>query len=150
MPIKALDLIDLGHQPDAKRKVLMNGPSMNAFFHIYPEPGMKDEMHCHNADGTFLVLEGECTMHFPDGTAEVLKPGMVGLIEAGSFYQLHNTGDGPMVMLGHHALASQKEKTILYETKSEYIRPGAGPRSEPPSRPSTRPSAPGLRARCSP
>ncbi|HEY3118670.1 MAG TPA: cupin domain-containing protein [Chloroflexota bacterium] len=134
MAIKVLDLVELAHSPEARRQVLINGPEMNCFFHIYKEPGQKDEMHCHNVGGSFYVIEGECTMHFPDGTAEVLKPGMVGLIEAGSFYQLHNTGDGPMVMLGHHALASQKEKTILYETKSEYNRPGAGPRSEPPSR----------------
>jgi len=59
LPIKVLDLIDLGHKPDARRTVLMNGPNMNTFFHIYPTPGMKDDMHCHNADGTFLVLEGE-------------------------------------------------------------------------------------------
>src|SRR5712692_5391386 len=116
MSVKVLDLKEMAHRPDARRSVLMNGPEMNAFFHIYPQPGMKDEMHCHNVGGSFYVIEGECTIHFPDGGNAVLAPGMVGLIEAGSFYQLENTGDGPMVLLGHHALASQKETTILYET----------------------------------
>ncbi len=133
MAIKVLDLVELAHSPDARRQVLLNGPEMNTFFHIYKEPGQKDEMHCHNVGGSFYVIEGECTMHFPDGSSEVLKPGTIGLIEAGSYYQLHNTGDGPMVLLGHHALASQKEKTILYETKKEFERPSRTP-SEPPSR----------------
>src|SRR5689334_21959411 len=124
MPIKVVDLVEMGHAQGAKRKVHMNGPKMNAFFHIYPEPCMKDEMHCHNADGTFYVIEGECTMHFPDGGKSVLKPGMVGLITGGSFYQLENTGTGPMVMMGHHGRNSETSKTILHETRKELIRPG--------------------------
>ncbi len=124
MPIQVVDLVDMGHQPDARRKVLMNGPNMNIFFHIYPTPGMKDEMHCHNADGTFYVVEGECTMHFPDGGKAVLKPGMAGLITGGSFYQLENTGSGPMVMMGHHSRCTEEGKTILYETREELKRPG--------------------------
>jgi mannose-6-phosphate isomerase-like protein (cupin superfamily) len=133
MPVKVVDLQDMGHRPEAKRTVLMNGPRMNAFFHIYPEPGMKDEMHCHNADGTFYVIEGECTMHFPDGGKSVLKPGMAGLITGGSFYQLENTGTGPMVMLGHHSRPSETSKTILHETREELIRPGQKKSTEPPT-----------------
>jgi mannose-6-phosphate isomerase-like protein (cupin superfamily) len=132
LPIKVLDLIDLGHKPDARRTVLMNGPNMNTFFHIYPTPGMKDDMHCHNADGTFLVLEGECTMHFPDGGKSVLTSGMIGLITGGSFYQLENTGHGPMVMLGHHSRPTQTSKTILHETRKELVRPGQQKSTEPP------------------
>jgi len=124
MPIKTADLNDMAQQPGAARKVLMNGPHMNVFFHIYPQPGMKDEMHCHNADGTFYVVDGECTMHFPDGGKTVLTPGMVGLITGGSFYQLENTGSGPMVMMGHHSRDTETSKTVLYDTRDELIRPG--------------------------
>ena len=28
-------------------------------------PATKTTMHCHNADQTFYVIDGECTMHFP-------------------------------------------------------------------------------------
>lgn len=132
MPIKTVDLAEWGRKPDAKRTVLMNGPNMNAFFHVYPKPGMKDEMHCHNADGTFFVIEGECTMHFPDGGKSVLKPGMVGLITGGSFYQLENTGTGPMVMMGHHSRPTQTSKTILHETRQELVRPGQEERDHTP------------------
>ena len=124
MPIKVVDLKKMASEPDARRTTLINGPKFNAFFHIYLQPGQKDEMHCHNADGTFYLIDGECTMHFPDGGAEVLKPGMAGLITGGSFYQLHNSGDGPMVLLGHHGRPSEEMKTILYETREEVIRPG--------------------------
>ena len=132
MPIKVVDLKKMAREPDARRKVLINGPAFNAFFHIYLEPGQKDEMHCHNADGTFFVVEGECTMHFPDGGAEVLKPGMAGLITGGSFYQLHNSGDGPMVMLGHHGRPSESMRTILYETRKDVEREGRV-KKEPPT-----------------
>jgi mannose-6-phosphate isomerase-like protein (cupin superfamily) len=133
MPIKVVDLKGMARQPDARRTTLINGPNFNAFFHIYMEPGQRDEMHCHNADGTFYLIEGECTMHFPDGGQEVLKPGMAGLITGGSFYQLHNTGDGPMVLFGHHGRPSEEMKTILYETRKELVRPGQEDRKrEPP------------------
>jgi mannose-6-phosphate isomerase-like protein (cupin superfamily) len=49
-------------------------------------------MHCHNADQTFYVIEGECTMRFPDGGEVVLKPGQAAMITGGSFYQLENAG----------------------------------------------------------
>jgi mannose-6-phosphate isomerase-like protein (cupin superfamily) len=66
----------------------------------YYKPGQKDAMHCHNADQTFVVLDGECTMSFPDGGKVTLKPGQAALITGGSFYTLENTGDGPMIMMG--------------------------------------------------
>jgi hypothetical protein len=47
-------------------------------------------MHCHNADQTFYVIDGECTMHFPDGGKAVLKPGQAALITGRSFYQLEH------------------------------------------------------------
>ena len=37
-------------------------------------------------------------MRFPDGGKAVLKPGQAALITGGSFYQLENTGSGPMIM----------------------------------------------------
>ena len=67
MPIKVVDLQGMAEQPDAQRTVLMNGLHFNAWFHIYKRAGQHDEMHCHNADQTFYCIEGECTMHFPDG-----------------------------------------------------------------------------------
>jgi mannose-6-phosphate isomerase-like protein (cupin superfamily) len=119
MPIKVVDLVEMGEQPDAQRTVLMNGPHFNAWFHIYKRPGQHDEMHCHNGDQTFNCIEGECTMHFPDGGKEVLKPGMAALITGGSFYQLENSGTDKMVMLGVRGISQEAAQTIGYESRQE-------------------------------
>ncbi len=119
MPIKVVDLVEMGHRPDAKRQVLINGPRFHAWLHVYPKPGDKDDMHCHNADQTFYMVDGECTMRFPDGSHEVLKPGMVALITGGSFYQLENSGTGPMVLMGNRALSQQDIQHVNYETRQD-------------------------------
>ena len=90
MSIEVIDLVDLAHK-EKRRKNVFNTPRFHAWMHYY-KPGHKDEMHCHNADQTFYVIDGECTMRFPDGGKAVLKPGQAALITGGSFYQLENTG----------------------------------------------------------
>ncbi len=85
MPIEVMDLVEMAKE--GKRKVIFNTKKFHAWVHVYPEPGDKDDMHCHNADQTFYVIDGECTMHFPDGGKAVMKPGMVATITGGSFYQ---------------------------------------------------------------
>lgn len=42
-------------------------------------------------------------MRFPDGGLAVLTAGMAALITGGSFYQLENTGGGPMILMGHRS-----------------------------------------------
>ena len=90
MSIEVIDLVDMGHT-EKRRKNVFNTPRFHAWMHYY-KPGHKDAMHCHNADQTFVVLEGECTMSFPDGGKTTLKPGQAALITGGSFYTLENTG----------------------------------------------------------
>src|SRR5207237_948860 len=99
MPIEVMDMVEMAKE--GKRKVIFNTKKFHARVHVYPEPGDKDDMHCHNADQTFYVIDGECTMHFPDGGKAVMKPGMVATITSGSFYQLENTGAGPAVPLNN-------------------------------------------------
>ena len=74
-------------------------------------------MHCHNGDQTFHMIAGECTMSFPDGGKVVMTPGMSALITGGSFYQLDNTGDGPMVMMGTRSGHKDANQHILYSTR---------------------------------
>ena len=137
MAIEIVDVIGLAHERK-RRKMIMDTRKMHAWMHTYPNPGDHDDMHCHPGDQTFLLLEGECTMHFPDGGASVLKPGMVALIEGGSFYKLENTGTGPMVLMASDAgarpswkhAATRSIKPILRSARrnnsapaSEVIRP---------------------------
>ena len=129
MPIKVVDLKEMAAAPSPKRTVLINGPRFHAWFHPYLKPGQRDEMHCHNADQTFYCIDGECTMHFPDGSTQVLRPGMVALITGGSFYQLENSGDGPMIMMGNRSGSSEEISTIGYESRQELF-----PKNGPPPR----------------
>ncbi len=99
MSIEVIDLVDLAHK-EKRRKNVFNTPRFHAWMHYY-KPGHKDEMHCHNADQTFYVIDGECTMRFPNDGEAVLKPGKAALITGGSFYQLENTGLRPMIMMGN-------------------------------------------------
>jgi quercetin dioxygenase-like cupin family protein len=126
MPIKVVDLREMADAPEPKWTVLINGPRFHAWFHPYLQPGQRDEMHCHNADQTFYCIDGECTMHFPDGSTQVLRPGMVALITGGSFYQLENSGDGPMIMMGNRSGSSEEISTIGYESRQELF-PKNGP-----------------------
>ncbi len=118
MSIEFVNMHELAKEK--KRKSIMNTPRFHAWHHYYP-PGRKDEMHCHNADQTFIVIEGECTMTFPDGNKKLLTPGMVAMVTGWSFYQLENTGSGPMIMMGNRSGPEETLKTISHETGKEII-----------------------------
>lgn len=117
MGIEVLDLLEKAKR-EKKRKTIFNTPRFHAWMHYYT-PGQKDELHCHNADQTFYVIEGECTMLFPDGSKAVLKPGMTALITGGSFYQLENTGSGSMIMMGNRSGPAENIQIISYETRQD-------------------------------
>jgi mannose-6-phosphate isomerase-like protein (cupin superfamily) len=118
MPVEIVDTVKLANDL-RKRKVIFNTPRFHAWVHYYPNAGDKDDMHCHNADQTFYVIEGECTMHFPDGGKAVMKPGMVALITGGSFYQLENTGNGPMVLMGNRSGPSEAIQHINHDLRQD-------------------------------
>jgi mannose-6-phosphate isomerase-like protein (cupin superfamily) len=112
---------------EKQRTVVMNTRKLHAWVHYYPNPGDHDELHCHNEDQVFVCFEGECTMRFPDGGASVLKPGMAALITSGSFYQLENTGSGPMILMGNRSGSQDNVKIIDYVTRED-IRKTGGPK----------------------
>jgi mannose-6-phosphate isomerase-like protein (cupin superfamily) len=117
MSIEIIDLVELAHK-EQRRKNVFNTPRFHAWMHYY-KPGQKDELHCHNADQTFYVIEGECTMSFPDGGKVTVTPGQAALITGGSFYQLENTGSGPMIMMGNRSGSAEKIQIISYETRKD-------------------------------
>ena len=117
MSIEIVDMVDLAHK-EKKRKNIFNTPRFHAWMHYY-KPGHKDEMHCHNADQSFYVIDGECTMSFPDGGKVVLKPGQAALITGGSFYQLEKTGPAAMVLMGNRSGPSEDIQHINYELRKD-------------------------------
>ena len=55
-------------------------------------------------------------MSFPDGGQAVLKPGMLATITGGSFYQLHNTGGKPLIMIGTRSGSTKDTVKIEHGT----------------------------------
>jgi mannose-6-phosphate isomerase-like protein (cupin superfamily) len=64
------------------------------------EPGIQDDMHYHeNDDHIFMVLEGECTVRTPHKEFVLKQHGTV-MLESKQPYQLCNTGNGRLLLLG--------------------------------------------------
>ena len=114
MPIEIFDTAQFAHEKKS-RTVVLSTNRFHVWIHYY-KPGQHDEMHCHNQDQTFQIIEGECTMAFPDGGEAVLTQGMLATITGGSFYQLHNTGDAPLVMIGTRSGSSEKTVKVEHGT----------------------------------
>ena len=123
MPIDIIDTLEFAHRTK-KRTVVLNTNRFHSWVHYY-QVGQYDEMHCHNQDQTFHIIEGECTMSFPDGGQAVLGPGMLATITGGSFYQLRNTGEGPLVMLGNRSGSSEKTGKVEHGTGKIIDSPAA-------------------------
>ena len=118
MAIEIINPLEIG-KSEKKRTPVFDTRKMHAWVHYYPNPGDHDDLHCHNEDQTFICLEGQCTMHFPDGGHAVLNSGMVALINGGSFYRLENSGTGPMIMMGNRSGSQKNIKIIDYETRKD-------------------------------
>ena len=121
MPVNPVNIIDVNEiARGGQRKVLFDRPKFSTWVHVYATPKKKMDMHAHNYDETFYIVDGECTMHFPTGEKVVMKPGMVALIPGGAFYQLENSGDKPMVLMGNRAGAQGESTYVHYETRKQY------------------------------
>ena len=114
MPIEVIDTKAFGHETQ-KRTVVLDTNRFHAWVHYY-KPDQIDEMHCHNQDQTFQVIEGELTMNFPDGGNAILGPGMMATITGGSFYQLHNRTDAPLIMIGTRSGATKDTVKVEHGT----------------------------------
>lgn len=126
MAIKVIDPIEIANTNKDRTKVF-NTRRMHAWVHYYPRPGDHDTLHCHNADQMFICLEGQCMMSFQDGSRSVLDPGMAALIQGGSFYQLENSGDGPMIMMGTRSGPEDAVVTIDHATRENLTANGKRP-----------------------
>jgi mannose-6-phosphate isomerase-like protein (cupin superfamily) len=109
----AAEFIDLLNLPELEighsKKVLFTSDHFHTWVHG-DYPGTKGPMHKHTADQQFYCVKGECTFHFPDGSSRKLTPGVLVTIPAGQLYQLDNTGDDYMILLGARAEAAAKPR----------------------------------------
>ena len=97
--------LDIGHS----KKVLFTSDRFHTWVHG-DYPGTKGPMHKHTADQQFYCVKGECTFHFPDAPSRKLTPGVLVTIPAGQLYQLDNTGDEYMILLGARAESAGKPR----------------------------------------
>ena len=113
---------DLNNHPEltghSTKEPLFNGDAYHVWVHV-DQPGKKGPMHKHTADQLFYCIQGQCTFAFPNGESEILDPGMLVTIPKGQLYQLHNTGDVQMVLLGSRAESHGKER---HTKNNEVIR----------------------------
>jgi mannose-6-phosphate isomerase-like protein (cupin superfamily) len=93
--------LEIGHS----KKVLFTSDHFHTWVHG-DYPGTKGPMHKHTADQQFYCVKGQCTFHFPDARSRALNPGMLVTIPAGQLYQLDNTGEEYMILLGARAEAA--------------------------------------------
>ncbi len=114
MPIEVYNTAEFAHETK-KRTLVINTNRFHAWIHYY-KPGQIDEMHCHNQDQTFTVVEGTLTMIFPDGGESKLGPGSMCTITGGSFYQLHNQTDEELIMIGTRSGSSESTVKVEYGT----------------------------------
>lgn len=105
---------------------LFSSNNYHVWVHIDSEPGKKGPMHKHSADEIFYCVQGECTIHFPNGESEKLKEGMLVVLPKDQFYQLHNTGDVNMILLGSRGEPSGKERhseagKVIKNVEGKYV-----------------------------
>jgi mannose-6-phosphate isomerase-like protein (cupin superfamily) len=105
---------------------LFTSDDYHVWVHIDSEPGKMGPMHKHSADEIFYCVQGECTIHFPDGDSEKLKPGMLVVIPKDQFYQLHNTGSENMILLGSRGEGQGKARhneggAVIKNVKGKYV-----------------------------
>jgi mannose-6-phosphate isomerase-like protein (cupin superfamily) len=119
MAVKKVDVRELGRNLENGGQRLLNGPNFQMWVTTWKE-GRQGRMHCHNCAETLYVIDGEMTVHQPDGSREVLRPGMAVMITGGAYYRLENSGPGKLVYLGHNPKPTETMRTIEYDTKKDH------------------------------
>ena len=74
-------------------------------------------MHKHTADQFFYCVQGQCTFHFLDGSSRAINCGELAVIPKDHLYQLDNTGDEYMILLGARAESAGKPRHAADNSK---------------------------------
>jgi mannose-6-phosphate isomerase-like protein (cupin superfamily) len=62
-------------------------------------------MHYHQSPETFLVIDGKCSVKGIKGDERVMEKNDIVFFPAKEYYQLTNTGVGPLVLFGNRSEA---------------------------------------------
>jgi mannose-6-phosphate isomerase-like protein (cupin superfamily) len=84
---------------------LVGTANMRCWLNVYMPGSGTAGLHYHNSDETFTVLEGRGEIVHRDGSRVAIEKGSVVLIPAKFYYNIENTGDSVMALLGNRAEA---------------------------------------------
>lgn len=87
-----------------KQKVyfdLMGTDKFRCWLNVYMPGSGTAGLHYHHTDETFTVIEGRGEIVQRDGSRTLLDKGMVVLIPAKTYYDIKNTGDSVLALLGN-------------------------------------------------
>ena len=87
-----------------KQKVyfdLMGTDKFRCWLNVYMPGSGTAGLHYHHTDETFTVIEGRGEIVQRDGSRTLLDKGRVVLIPAKTYYDIKNTGDSVLALLGN-------------------------------------------------
>jgi mannose-6-phosphate isomerase-like protein (cupin superfamily) len=84
---------------------LVGTPHMRCWLNVYMPGSGTAGLHYHNSDETFTVIEGGGEIVRRDGSRTAIEKGSVVLIPAKFYYDIKNTGDSVLALLGNRAEA---------------------------------------------
>jgi mannose-6-phosphate isomerase-like protein (cupin superfamily) len=80
---------------------LMGTDKFRCWLNVYMPGSGTEGLHYHNTDETFTVIEGKGEIVHRDGSRTSIEKGMVLLIPAKYYYDIKNTSDGILAVLGN-------------------------------------------------
>jgi mannose-6-phosphate isomerase-like protein (cupin superfamily) len=84
---------------------LMGTENFRCWLNVYMPGSGTNGLHYHNTDETFTVIEGSGEVAHRDGSRTKIEKGSVVLIPAKYYYDIKNTGDSVLALLGNRAEA---------------------------------------------
>ena len=84
---------------------LLGTESLRCWLNVYMPGEGTAGLHYHHSDETFTVIEGKCEIAHRDGNRTKIEKGSVVLIPAKTYYDIKNTGDSVLALLGNRAEA---------------------------------------------
>jgi mannose-6-phosphate isomerase-like protein (cupin superfamily) len=82
---------------------LMGTENFRVWLNVYMPGEGTNGLHYHNTDETFTVIEGSGHIVHRDGSRTKVEKGSVVLLPAKYYYDIKNTGDSVMALLGNRA-----------------------------------------------
>jgi mannose-6-phosphate isomerase-like protein (cupin superfamily) len=101
---------------------LMGTANFRCWLNVYMPGEGTNGLHYHNTDETFTVIEGNGEIVHRDGSKTQVGKGSVVLIPAKYYYDIKNTGDTVMALLGNRAEGFGGPTTYLDPAMNEKMK----------------------------